>query len=126
MGEDGHEAIAKEAIEWFKRSLALNKYDTLSYLHIGMCLDWIERHEEAAPWFAKAVEIDPAYWYPNAMMGWHEFQIGRYKEAREWMGKSLNLFQYNGRSNENAFAWQYVNIIDNLLANPNARLRTLK
>jgi len=129
MGEEGNEAIAKEAMEWFKRSVALNKYDTVSYLRIGMCLDWIEQHEEATPWYAKAVEIDPAYWYPYAMMGWHEFQIGRYKEAREWMVQSLNRWPYHGNNEHgqgNSFAWQYVNIIDRLLQDPNARLRTLK
>ncbi len=125
MGEDGYEEIAKEAMGWFQRSLALNKYDTLSHLHIGMCLDKIEQHGEAAPWFAKALEMDPAYWYPHAMMGWHEFQVGHYQEAREWMVKSLGLYQSDGTTG-NTFAWQYVQIIDRMNRNPNARLQTLQ
>jgi hypothetical protein len=93
---------------------------------MGMCLDWIERHDEAAPWFAKALEIDPAYWYPRAMMGWHEFQIGHYKEAREWMIKSLELFHGGNESRGNTFAWEYVQIIDRMSRDPNARLQSLK
>lgn len=126
VGEDGYEPIAKEAIEWFKRAIALNRYDTLSHLRIGMCLDKLEQYDEARPWFTKALEMDPAYWYPPAMMGWHEFQLGRYQEAREWMIKSLQLYQYVPGGGGNSFAWEYVQIIDRLNRNPNARLQTLK
>jgi O-antigen ligase len=94
-GTDKYESQAKEALRWFQRSLALNKWDVNSYIRCGMCLDWIGKHDEAAPYFARALEMDPNHWHPRAMMGWHAFQLDRFQEARDWMQKSLTVNSFN-------------------------------
>ena len=95
MGTEKHETQAKEALQWFQRSLALNKWDVNSYIRCGMCLDWIGRHAEAEAYFIRALEIDPNHWHTRAMMGWHAFQLERFQEARDWMEKSIRVYWIN-------------------------------
>jgi hypothetical protein len=102
IGDTGSDARAQEALGWFQRAVALNQWDPMNRTRAGMCLDWIGKHDEAAPYFAKALEIDPNHWHSRAMMGWHEFQAEHYKEASEWMRKSLLL---NWTDNPLAFTY---------------------
>lgn len=88
-GRDDYAVRARQAHEWFQRANQLNRWDVYSYMRSGMCLDWVDQHEEAGRYFAKALELDPNFYLTRAMMGWHEFQIDHYNEARDWMVKSL-------------------------------------
>jgi tetratricopeptide (TPR) repeat protein len=90
-GDDGHRERAMEAAAWFERAIALNKWDVMSRLHLGMCLDWAGEYERATPYFQKAIELDPNHWYSRGMMGWHEFQQEHYQEAAEWFLKSRTV-----------------------------------
>jgi tetratricopeptide (TPR) repeat protein len=105
MGAEKHEAQAKEALQWYQRSIALNKWDVNSYIRCGMCLDWIGKHAEAEPYFVRALEMDPNHWHTRAMMGWHEFQLERFEQARDWMQKSLRVYWI-----KNPVAWTYLEL----------------
>jgi O-antigen ligase len=90
-GGDDNQERAREALEWFQRNVALNKWDVDALTHVGMCLDWLGRHDEARPYFTKALELDPNHFSTRGMMGWHELQRDNYKEAYDWMIKSQRL-----------------------------------
>jgi O-antigen ligase len=112
-GEDNQER-AREALEWFRRDVVLNKWDVNAFIRAGMCLDWLGKHDEAAPYFKHALELDPNHYYVRAMMGWHEFQIEHYKEAGDWMRQSLFIF-----SADNPVARTYITIIEKMEAEGN-------
>ena len=46
-----YESLAKTAMDWFSRGMKLNPYDGYNYMGYGMCLDWLERHDEAGNLF---------------------------------------------------------------------------
>src|SRR5262249_14206597 len=41
-GETGNEQLAKEAMKWFERAMALDPYDPYTPMRYGMCLDWLD------------------------------------------------------------------------------------
>jgi len=90
-GVEDHAARAETAARWFERVIASNRWHVNARLHLGMCLDWLGRHDEAAPHFTKALELDPNHWYARGMMGWHYFQIENYDEAIHWMLQSRRV-----------------------------------
>ncbi len=90
-GGDDNQERAREALEWFQRNAALNKWDVDALMHVGMCLDWLGRYDEAGPYFVKALELDPNHYITRGMMGWHELQKENYEEAYEWLVKSYHL-----------------------------------
>ena len=102
---DDYEAQALEAIKWFKRATELNPYDDSSFLRYGMCLDHIDRHDEAMTYFDRAVRIDPNSYFDNAYMGWHYAQAGNYAAARPWLERSYRL-----ESRDNPVAVTYLQI----------------
>ena len=112
-------AQADTAIRWYARAMKLNSHDGygsggdsyLPNLRTGMCLDWLDRHAEAGPFYREAETLDPNGYYTVANIGWHYFQVGDYLAAREWMERSLWL-----EWNENIIAHRYLDIIDQKLA----------
>jgi len=56
-----------------------------------MCLDWMNRHDEAAPFFNCAEACDPNNYFIVANIGWHYVQTGDYAAARVWLQRSLQL-----------------------------------
>ena len=117
-GGENNQAEAKEAVTWFQRNLELNRWDSMASTRVGMCLDWLGRHDEAAPYFSRALELDPNSFLTRGMMGWHEFQLDHYKEARDWMQKSLQL-----NWTENPLAQTYYHLSIKLLAEGDSSLR---
>ena len=115
-GGTGYEEQAKEALVWLQRASALNRWDPVSLIRSGMCLDWIDQHAAAAPFFRRALELDPNYWYPRAMMGWHEFQVENFSAARDWMLKSLEVNFAN-----NPLAYTYLGLSEKMIREQNAR-----
>jgi O-antigen ligase len=110
-GSEGYEALALEAIEWFKQAAALNRWDPNARLGAGRCLDWIGQHAAAEPFFRQALEIDPNHWRTRAMMGWHYFQAEQYAEVLPWMRRSLEL-----RAADNPLADTYLHLAEKALA----------
>ncbi len=90
-GGENFAALAQTAMDWFARGMKSNPYDAYNYLSYGMCLDWLERHDEAAPYFDRAAALDPNSYFILANVGWHFVQAGDYAAARPWLIRSLRL-----------------------------------
>ena len=90
-GGENSEALAQAALPWFERGWKLDPYYGYDYLRYGMCLDWLERHAEAAPFFNRADACDPNNYFTAANIGWHYVQAGDCAAARPWLQRSLRL-----------------------------------
>ncbi|HXR03537.1 MAG TPA: O-antigen ligase family protein [Verrucomicrobiae bacterium] len=98
-GGDHYADQAEKAMQWYARARQLDRYDAYSYLRQGMCLDWLDRHEQAGNCFSQAEALDPNGYYTVAIVGWHYVQIGDYAAAKPWFERSLRLGGGNiGRS----------------------------
>lgn len=91
-GSTDYAASAKEAIAWFETASKLNPLDPTALVRHGMCLDWLDKHDEARVLFQKALELDPNGFSTVGHMGWHFMQVKNYKEARVWLTRSLELY----------------------------------
>jgi O-antigen ligase len=95
-GGQNYESLAKTAMQWYERGMKLNPHDGYNYLGYGMCLDWLEKHAEAGPYFDRADALDPNGYFTAANIGWHYVQVEDYAAARAWLERSLRLhFQQN-------------------------------
>ena len=103
----------QEAIEWFRRSAALNPYDPYPLMREGMCLHWLGRHDQAGPLFEKAFSLDPHSYYAHAHLGWHYTQQKQWEKAKESFEKSLAL-----NSTHNPIATSYLKIVEDKIAHP--------
>jgi len=116
-GGQNNAGLAKTAMQWYARGIKLNPHNSYNYLRYGMCLDWLDRHDEAAPYFDRADALDPNGYYTEANIGWHYVQTGDYAAARPWLMRSLRL---QWQSNEAAAS--YLEITDQkLLENASGR-----
>jgi O-antigen ligase len=109
-GTSGYEALARTAMEWFSRGMRLNPHDGGNFLRYGMCLDWLDRPDEADPYFERADALDPNNYFVAAIVGWHYVQIGDYAAARPWLRRSLKL-----QWNDNQIARSYLARVDQIL-----------
>ena len=109
-GGENYEALAKTAMEWFSRGMKLNPWDGYNYLRYGMCLDWLGRHDEAAPYFNRADALDPDNYYTAANIGWHYYQAGDYAAARPWLIRSIRL-----QWQDNQIAHSYLDLTEQKL-----------
>ena len=94
-GGQNYEDLAKTAMQWYTRGMKLNPHDGYNYLRYGMCLDWLDKHDEAGLYFNRADALDPNGYYTAANIGWHYVQAGNYAAARPWLERSLRL-DWNG------------------------------
>jgi O-antigen ligase len=98
-GGQNYEDLAKTAIQWYARGMKLDPHNGYNYLRYGMSLDWLEKHDEAGPYFNRADALDPNGYYTAANVGWHYVQAGNWAAARPWLERSLRL---EGRGNNMA------------------------
>jgi len=110
VGGQDYEALAKTAMEWFSRGMKLNPHDSYNYLSYGLCLDWLERHDEAGSYFNRANALDPNNYFDAANTGWHYVQTGDYAAARPWLQRSLKL-----QWDENPIARSYLKLVEQKL-----------
>lgn len=89
LGEGDYEELGKEAIDWYGRALVQTPLSPYPPMNLGMCLDFLGRHDEARGFFARMIKLDPNGNRAKAMMGWHYFQIEDYARSREWIQSSL-------------------------------------
>ncbi len=110
-GNGDYKSLAQEAMEWFQRSIDLNPFYPFSYVRYGMCLDWLNKNEEAAKYFEQAARLDPNGYYTVAHQGWHRLQLGDYSGAKKLFERSEILMP-------NPIAESYLEIIERKLAEP--------
>ncbi|HKX60893.1 MAG TPA: O-antigen ligase family protein [Verrucomicrobiae bacterium] len=108
-GSDGYADLARDAIEWFKRSAALNPYNPHAMLRLGMCYDWIGEHSTAATWFDRAQGLDPNGYLTRAYIGWHHFELKDYAKARYWFESSRMLLW---DATANPMPYSYLKLIE--------------
>ncbi len=109
-GGQNYEALAKTAMQWYARGMKLDPHNGYNYLRYGMCLDWLEKHDEAEPYFNHADALDPNGYYTAANVGWHYIQAGNYAAARARLERSLRL-EWQG----NDIAHAYLDIVERKL-----------
>ena len=92
-GREGltYKQLAEQAMEWFRRGMVLNPYDSHSFCGYGWCLDWLDRQAESQTYFARAEELDPNNYYNVNNIGLHFIQLGDFAAARPWFERSLRL-----------------------------------
>jgi O-antigen ligase len=110
-GGQNYEQLARTAMQWYERGMKLNPHDGYNYLGYGMCLDWLERYDEAGPYFNRADAHDPNGYFTAANVGWHYVQAGDYAAARSWLERSLRLY-----TPQNGVAASYLEISERKLA----------
>jgi tetratricopeptide (TPR) repeat protein len=109
-GDPGYRELAEEAMEWFGRTMKLDRWDDSSYSRYGWCLDWLGRKGESGPYFNKAMELDPNGYYTVAGLGLHYVETGDYAAAKRCFERSMRL-QWPA----NPIAYTYLQITDNKL-----------
>ena len=109
-GGNDYEKQANEAMAWFARSIQLNPYYGYSYLRTGMCLDWLDKHDQAEKFMDQAELLDPNGYYTVANIGWHYVQAGDYAAARQWFQRSLLLDSEN-----NSISHTYLDLVEQKL-----------
>ena len=110
-GGQNYEDLAAKAEDWYQRAWKLDRYDAYSYLRYGMCLDWLDQHDQAEPYLNRADALDPNNYFINANIGWHYAQAGDYAAARPWLIRSLRL-----EPHENPIAQSYLALSEKKLA----------
>jgi O-antigen ligase len=118
-GGQNYENLAKTAMQWYERGMKLNPHDGYNYMGYGMCLDWLDQHVEAGPYYNRADALDPNGYFTAANIGWHYVQAGDYAAARPWLERSLHLY-----SLQNGTATSYLDIAERKLVE-NASGRSL-
>jgi O-antigen ligase len=109
-GGENSDDLAKTAMQWFSRGMKLNPHDGYNYLRYGMCLDWLDRHDEAGALFNRADALDPNGYFAAAIIGWHYVQAGDYAAARPWLIRSLRL-----EPQGNEIAQSYLDLVEHKL-----------
>jgi len=104
-GGQNYQEHAERALGWHQRAAELNPYDPYSRMSIGMCLDWLDRHAEAEPWFKEAHRLDPNNYYVLAHVGWHYVQAGDDAAAIPWLERSFKINSW-----DNALAATYLDV----------------
>ncbi|MGA3284693.1 MAG: O-antigen ligase family protein [Verrucomicrobiota bacterium] len=107
-GGDHYADLAETAMQWYGRARNLDHYDAYSCLRYGMCLDWLDRHNQAGTYFSQAEALDPNGYYTVAIVGWHYVQIGDYAAAKPWFERSLRL-------KGNDIAHSYLDLVEQKL-----------
>jgi O-antigen ligase len=109
-GVENDAELADKAMKWFERGIRLNRFDGYNYLYCGMCLDKMDRHDEAGTCFNRADELDPTGYFTAAWIGWHYVQIEDYAAAKPWFERSLRL-----QWKDNPIAASYLEIVNRKL-----------
>ena len=91
QGDTGNEALALEAMTWFERGMALNRYDYEMRLGYGMCLDWLDRPKEATKYFVQGLELFPNNARVQWKYAWHCSILGNYSLALVWLERSMEV-----------------------------------
>jgi O-antigen ligase len=91
QGNSDYALQARKAIEWLERSAAANLLDPYAPIRTGMCLDWLGEHTKAAPYYDRALSLDPNNHFLCTLRGWHHLQAAEFAKATRWFRRSLQL-----------------------------------
>jgi O-antigen ligase len=97
--------LAARAMEWFHRSINLNRWDNRPWAGCGWCLDWLDQQSESAPYFSRAEELDPNNYYNVNDIGIHYVQLRDFAAAKPWFERSLRL-----HSDDNPVARNFLSL----------------
>jgi tetratricopeptide (TPR) repeat protein len=89
----------------------LDPFDGYAELGYGMCLDWLDEHDKAGPYYSRAEALDPNGYFTVANIGWHYIQAGDYAAARVCLWRSIRL-----EPGANPIAFSYWDIVQDQLA----------
>ncbi|MGA2854352.1 MAG: O-antigen ligase family protein [Verrucomicrobiota bacterium] len=112
-GGTDYPAQAETAMGWYARARQLDPFDGYNYLRTGMCLDWLDRHAEAGPFYRAAERLDPNGYFTVANIGWHYIQVGDYLAAREWLERSLRLEWSRNVIGHSYLGWVEQKLVEN-------------
>jgi tetratricopeptide (TPR) repeat protein len=98
-------ALADKGRQWFERCIKLNPWDSRGFLGCGMCMDYLGRHAESAPFFSRAEQLDPNGYFTLANIGMHYVALSEYNAARPWFERSLRL-----QRSDNPIALSYLDL----------------
>jgi O-antigen ligase len=109
-GGRDYEQLARTAMAWYSCGMKLDRYDGYNYLRYGMCLDWLDRHDEAEKFYSTADALDPNGYFTAANIGWHYAQTDDYPAAKSWLERSLRLEWI-----DNTIAESYLELVNQKL-----------
>lgn len=115
------DALARQAMDWYRRGIKLDPRNPYNWAGCGMCLDWIDAGDaasvaESARDFAQADALDPNGYFTSALIGRHYFHAGDGAAARSWLERSLQL-----QWKDNEVTAQYLTNVQNWLESSAAR-----
>ena len=111
----GYKRDTLEAMKWYSRAMVANPLNSRAWLQYGVCLDWLDRREEAGSYFDRANKLDPSDWYVTFCTGKHLVELDQLAKARD-----LFMLAYY-RTAGAAMPMQYVKMVDSRLAEEAAR-----
>ena len=111
QGNPGYQDQARQALQWYAKSMAANPLDAFVPMRYGMCLDWIGETKQATPYFDLAQELDPNNVHVAFFHGRHCVELGDYAAAKHWFQRSLDL-QWN------ELAYWSLNKLNERMADP--------
>jgi O-antigen ligase len=91
QGDPGYQDLARQAMPWYAKSMALNPLDAYVPMRYGMCLDWIGETNQAGAWFDLAEKMDPNNAHVAYFLGRHYVELGDYPAAKRWFQHSMDL-----------------------------------
>jgi O-antigen ligase len=110
LSNPDYESQAQTAMQWYSRGMKLNPFDGYNWLGYGICLDWLDRHDEAQSYFDRAQTLDPNGYFTADWVAWHYVQAGDYPAARVCLQRAIRL-----GPDVNPMASSYWDIIQNKL-----------
>ena len=90
-GNPGYQVQARQALQWYGKSMASNPLDAFVPMRYGMCLDWLGETNEASSYFDLAEKLDPNNARVAFFVGRHSMELGDYPAAQHWFQRSLDL-----------------------------------
>ena len=92
QGNPGYEGQARQAMQWYAKSMASNPLDAFVPMRQGMCLDWIGETNQASAYFDLAEKLDPNNAHVAFFLGRHCVELGDYPAAKRWLQRSQDLY----------------------------------
>lgn len=106
-GEGPWREQAMQAIDWLGKAAALNRFDPMPHLSLGLCWHWLGESNNARDSFAKARDLGPRLVSVANHYAWNLLLQGKVNEARVVFEESLTWNSW-----DNWFARRYLEDIE--------------